>query len=123
MHFITGLFLTLVLKVISAVSITASDLPACAVECYCITGAKYSIPVTNYEQQCRSAPFQIHLRDCAKKTCSKEEFGFVCPSKIGLIINRLNFMQRNTVLRSKLILIRFLWRTTKRRNRKKLLKK
>ena len=85
MLFIAGLILTFGVGVISAVSITASDLPECAIECYCLTGAKVSIPVTDYEQQCRSAPFQIHFRECAKKACSEEEFRFVCPYKIGLI--------------------------------------
>ena len=87
MLFITGLFLTFGGGIISAVAITASDLPECAVECFCLTGAEVSIPVTNYEQQYRSPPFQIHLRECAKKACSEEEFGFICRSKIGLIID------------------------------------
>ena len=42
-----GLFLAFGVTAISAVSITASDLPECAVECYCLTGAKVSIPVTD----------------------------------------------------------------------------
>lgn len=77
MLFVTCLFLAFGATVISAVSITASDLPECAVECYCYTGEKVKIPVTEYEQQCRSAPFQLALRECAKKACNEEEFGFV----------------------------------------------
>jgi len=62
---------------VDAVSITASDLPECAVECYCATGEKVQIPVTDYEGQCRSAPFQISLRECAEKACNEEEYAFV----------------------------------------------
>ena len=76
-----GLFLAFGVTAIFGLSITASDLPECTVECYCLTGAKVSIPVTAYEQQCRSAPFQINLRDCAEKACTAEEFGFVFPLK------------------------------------------
>ena len=77
MLFITGFFAIFCVTAISAVSITASDLPKCAVECYCCAGEKVKIPVTAYEQQCRSAPFQIALRECAETACNEEEFGFV----------------------------------------------
>jgi hypothetical protein len=65
--------------VVSGVSITASDLPECAVECYCEASGSLTIPITDYEAQCRSAPFQKALRDCGKKTCNDEEFAFVQP--------------------------------------------
>ena len=94
-----GIFLTFGVPSISALLITASDLPECAVECYCLAGAKTSIPVTDYERQCRSAPFQIHLRECAAKACTEEEFDFVFPFKSGSNY-RLNCMQRNIVLDS-----------------------
>ena len=77
MLLLTGLCLAFGASGISAVSITASDLPECAVECYCLTGEKVNIPVTNYEGQCRSAPFQIALRECAVKACNEEEYSFV----------------------------------------------
>lgn len=77
MLFVTALSFLWGVSSVYAVSITASDLPECAVECYCTTGEKVKIPVTDYEGQCRSAPFQISLRECAEKTCSEEEYTFV----------------------------------------------
>jgi CFEM domain len=59
--------------------ITASDLPQCAIECYCEAGEKIKIPITAYKQQCESAPFQLAIRECGTKTCSKDELEFVCP--------------------------------------------
>jgi hypothetical protein len=77
MLFITALSFLWGVSSVYAVSITASDLPECAVECYCTTGEKVKIPVTDYEGQCRSAPFQISLRECAEKACGEEEYAFV----------------------------------------------
>jgi hypothetical protein len=73
-------FLASSVPAILAVSITASDLPECAVECYCYAGEEVKIPITDYEGQCRSAPFQIALRGCAEKGCSEEEYAFVYAS-------------------------------------------
>ena len=78
MFFFAGLVFAFSATAISAVSITASDLPPCAIECYCYTGEKVKIPMTAYEAQCRSAPFQILLRECAKTACNGDEFEFVC---------------------------------------------
>jgi hypothetical protein len=75
----TGLVIAFGVSAISAVTITASDLPECAVECYCYTGEKVKIAVTDYEKQCRSAPFQLALRECAEKNCDEEEYAFVRP--------------------------------------------
>jgi len=77
MHLLGGLVILSAISAISAVSITASDLPECAVECYCLTAEKEAIPVTDYEGQCRSPSFQRTLRGCAKKECSEEEYEFV----------------------------------------------
>jgi len=77
MLFISALLLIWGAFPIYAVSITASDLPVCAVECYCAAGEKVNIPVTDYEGQCRSAPFQISLRECAENACSQDEYTFV----------------------------------------------
>ena len=74
MIFIVEILLLFGVSSISAVSITASDLPQCAVECYCATAEKLNIAVTDCEGQCRSAPFQISLRECAEKACSKAEY-------------------------------------------------
>jgi CFEM domain len=92
-----GLVFAFGVSAISAVTITASDLPECAVECYCYTGEKVKIAVTDYEKQCRSAPFQLALRECAEKKCNEEEYAFVCsPWKFNL--RRPNIKQKNTVL-------------------------
>jgi hypothetical protein len=85
MLLVTGLVFAFGVSAISAVTITASDLPECAVECYCYTGAKVNIPVTDYEGQCRSAPFQIALRECAVEKCDAEEYAFVCALKAELM--------------------------------------
>jgi hypothetical protein len=77
MFLIAGICLALGVSMTLAVSITASDLPECAVECYVNTGAKVEIPITDYEGQCRSGQFQVELRQCAEKTCSEEDYGFV----------------------------------------------
>ena len=108
MFFITALFGLFCVTVISAISITASDLPECAVECYCYTGEKLNIPVTEYEKQCRSAPFQIALRKCTEIACNHEEFEFVYWPPPNWTNFRLNSMQRNIVPNLELILIRFL---------------
>ena len=80
MHLYSGLLLLIsIISAASAVSITASDLPECAVECYCLTAEKETIPVTEYEEQCRSSRFQVALRDCAQKDCSPDEYAFVRP--------------------------------------------
>jgi len=47
------------------------------VECYCIIEEKVNIPVIEYEQQGRSAPFQIALRECSKEACNEDGFSFV----------------------------------------------
>jgi CFEM domain len=96
MIFIGGLLLAFAISPISAVSITASDLPECAVECYCDTGRKVNIPITDYEGQCRSAPFQIALRECAEKACNEEEYAFVIAPDHGTD-DRLNTKLRNIV--------------------------
>lgn len=77
MLFISALLFLLGASPAYAVSVTASDLPVCAVECYCATGEEVNIPMTDYEGQCRSAPFQISLRECAEEACSGEEYAFV----------------------------------------------
>ena len=67
MLFITGIFVVIGVVAVTGISITVNDLPECAVECFWITGEKVNIPVTEYEQQSRSVPFQIALRGCFKK--------------------------------------------------------
>lgn len=62
---------------ISEASVTASDLPDCAVECYCLAATQIGVPIVDYETQCRSAPFQITFRECAEKECNQEEYAFV----------------------------------------------
>ena len=57
--------------------ITASDLPHCAIDCYCDASEKVKIPITAYKEQCLSAPFQLAIRECAKITCTEEEYEFV----------------------------------------------
>lgn len=84
---------------IQAVSITASDLPECAVECYVNAGAKVAIPITDYEGQCRSGEFQVTLRQCAENTCNKEEYEFVTHVFGTIIDGRRSFM-RNSIVRS-----------------------
>jgi len=84
---------------IQAVSITASDLPECAVECYVNAGAKVAIPITDYEGQCRSGEFQVTLRQCAENTCNKEEYEFVTDVCGTIIDSRRSFM-RNSIVRS-----------------------
>jgi CFEM domain len=106
MLFISGLFLTLGVTAISTITFTASDLPECAVECYCYTGEKVKIPVTDYEGQCRSAPFQIALRECAEKVCNEEEFSFVNVHR-NLTHDRQNTTQGNTVPNLELTSIMF----------------
>ena len=93
------LFLVFGVTSSSAVLLTASDLRKCSVECFCLMGEKVSIPVTDYERQCRSVPFQIHLRKRSKNACTEEEFDFVCSLKIG-VDYRLTFRQMNIVLNS-----------------------
>jgi hypothetical protein len=68
---------------ISAISVTASDMPECALECYVDAGSKVAIPTMEYERQCRSAPFQIALRECAKDLCSEEEYEFVLTLRVS----------------------------------------
>src|SRR5271154_4122676 len=106
MLFVTALSVLWEVSSIYAVSITASDLPECAVECYCATGEKVKIPVTDYEGQCRSVPFQISLRECAEKACNEEEYAFVnqCTKSTEC---RPNTTQKNTVLNLGSIRTRF----------------
>lgn len=89
---------------ILAVSITASDLPECAIECYVNTGAKIEIPITDYEGQCRSGEFQVQLRQCAEIGCSQEEYAFVSSLR-NKTDNRRSFMLKNTVPSLEWILI------------------
>lgn len=78
MLLLTGLVFAFGVSAISAVTLTAPDLPECAVECYCHTGEKVKIAATDYEKQCHSVPFQIALRECAETKCTEEEYIFVC---------------------------------------------
>ena len=93
-----GLVFAFGVSAISAVTITASDLPECAVECYCYTGEQVKIAVTDYETQCRSAPFQVALRECAEKKCNEEEYAFVCPQSWKSNLRRPNIKRKNTAL-------------------------
>src|SRR5438874_2311839 len=90
-----GLCLTFGIPRILAVSITASDLPECAIECYVNSGSEIQIPITDYEGQCRSGEFQVLLRKCAENTCTPEEFAFV-PFSWNNTDRRRNFTPRNT---------------------------
>ena len=72
-----GIVFAFAISAIQVVSITASDLPECAVDCYCVTAERETIPITDYERQCRSAPFQVALRQCAQRECTPDEYAFV----------------------------------------------
>lgn len=61
-----------------AFSLTPSDLPECAVECYVKGVREVGIDLGDYEGQCRSAPFQIAMRSCAALSCEYDEYQFVC---------------------------------------------
>jgi hypothetical protein len=87
--------------------ITASDLPQCAIECYCEAGERVKIPITAYKEQCLSAPFQLAIRECGIKACSKEEFEFVHPIKC-LANYRRNIKHRSIVKLMASTLSRFL---------------
>jgi hypothetical protein len=87
--------------------ITASDLPQCAIECYCEAGEKVKIPITAYKEQCLSAPFQLAIRECGLKACSKEEFEFVHLNKSPANYRR-NIKHKNTVKLMESILFKFL---------------
>jgi len=39
-------------------------------------GAKVNLKMMDYEGKCRSAPFQLALRECAKVECSADEYEF-----------------------------------------------
>jgi hypothetical protein len=78
----------------ASADMTASDLPQCAIECYCEAGEKVKIPITAYKEQCLSAPFQLAIRECGIQACSKEEFEFVHPKKC-LANDRRNIKHKN----------------------------
>jgi hypothetical protein len=65
-------------EVVPAFSLTPSDLPECAVECYVKGVREVGIDLGDYEGQCRSAPFQIAMRNCAALNCEYDEYQFVC---------------------------------------------
>jgi len=77
--------------------ITASDLPQCAIDCYCDASEKVNISITAYKEQCLSAPFQLAIRECARKTCTEEEYEFVRTDVSGAYcrrnIKRLNIVK------------------------------
>jgi hypothetical protein len=52
-------------------------MPECALDCYLEAGAKVNLKMMDYEGKCRSAPFQLALRECAKAECSADEYEFV----------------------------------------------
>lgn len=91
----------------ASAEITASDLPQCAIECYCEAGEKVKIPITAYKEQCLSAPFQLAIRECGIKACSKEDFEFV-HLKMRSANYRLNIKQKSTVKLMESTLFKFL---------------
>ena len=65
-----------------SISVTASDMPECAVECYIDAGVKVGIPPFEYKLKCLSAPFQLELRTCGMQKCNDDEYAFVI-SRVG----------------------------------------
>jgi len=91
--------------------ITASDLPQCAIDCYCDAGEKVKIAITAYKEQCLSAPFQLAFRECARKTCTGEEYEFVWTYVNGVDCRR-NIKPLNIVKVMVWIFSKFLQPTT-----------
>ena len=77
MYFPTAILLATGISSIAAIALTASDMPECALDCYLEAGAKVNLKMMDYEGKCRSAPFQLALRECAKAECSADEYEFV----------------------------------------------
>jgi hypothetical protein len=85
MHILVASFLLYGVSMACSISVTAFDMPECAVDCYIDAGVKIPLPPFEYKLKCLSAPFQLELRSCALEKCSDEEYSVVFSINVALI--------------------------------------
>ena len=51
----------------------AWNIPECGFECCCWAGETTKISIIDREMTCRSAPFQLAMRECVQTNCSPED--------------------------------------------------